>query len=312
MKHRVVFLVGPTAVGKSAVGVCLAGKIGGEIISCDSMQVYKGMEIISCQPDEGLKKKIPHHLIAEVLPSREFNVSSYRRRAVKLIDQIIKRGRVPVFVGGTGLYMSIVIDGIFIVKAEDLALREKFYQQALEHGSAFLHERLKKVDPEAAGKIHPNDTRRMVRALEVFEVTGKPISFLQKQRKGIVDKYDLSIFCLNMERQLLYKRIKQRVDEMFALGLEDEVKNLLKRKLSMTASKAIGIAELKGYFDGEYGLEEAKEKICRNTCLYSKRQLTWFRKDKRVRWIDVGLEDKPRDVAGRIIKYFSPFKKGGL
>lgn len=296
-----VFLVGPTAVGKSAVGVCLAGKIGGEIISCDSMQVYKGMEILSCQPDDKLKKKVPHYLISEVLPSMDFNVSAYRGRAIKKIEEIIKRGKVPVFVGGTGLYMSIVIDGIFAVKAQDLALREKFYQQALEHGSVFLHERLKAVDPEAAGKIHPNDTKRIVRALEVFEITGKPISLLQKQRKGITDKYDVSIFCLNMERDRLNARIEQRVDEMFEFGLVDEVKGLLKKKLSMTASKAIGIAELKGYFDGEYSLQKAKEKICRNTCLYSKRQLTWFRKDKRVKWVDMGAEDKPRDVA-RIIE----------
>lgn len=302
MKQRVIFLIGPTAVGKSAVGVCLAGRIGGEIISCDSMQVYKGMEIISCQPDEGLKKRILHHLIAEILPSKEFNVSVYRGRAIKKIEEIVKRGGVPVFVGGTGLYMSIVIDGIFAVKAQDLALRGKFYQQALEYGSDFLHERLKAVDPEAAGKIHPNDVRRIVRALEVFEITGKPISFLQKQRKGITDKYDVSIFCLNMERAKLNARIEQRVDEMFESGLVDEVKRLLKKKLSMTASKAIGIIELKGCFDGGYDLEEAKKRICRDTFLYAKRQLTWFRKDKRVKWVEVGMEDKPRDIAGRIIK----------
>ncbi|MFA5157008.1 MAG: tRNA (adenosine(37)-N6)-dimethylallyltransferase MiaA [Candidatus Omnitrophota bacterium] len=289
-KNRIIFLTGPTAVGKTEIAACLAKKINAEIISCDSMQVYKGLEIISSQPSANLRKKIPHHLIAIAAPSKEYNVSDYRRSAIKKIKEIIGRGRIPLFVGGTGLYMSIVVDGIFNVKAQDSRLRKQLYKEAKMHGSNFLHQRLAKIDPEAAQKIHPNDTRRIVRALEVFEVTGKPISLLQKQRKGITDKYDVKIFCLDMPRSRLYKRIEARVDKMFQQGLVAEVKKLLGRRLSKTAAAAIGIRELKGYFTGAYDLNEARRQIIRNTCLYSKRQLTWFRKDKRIKWIKVGVK----------------------
>ncbi len=303
MKKKIIFLTGPTAAGKTEVAIKLAKKINAEIISCDSMQVYKGMEVVSSQPGVRLRKIIPHHLLGIVLPSKEYNAAAYRRDALKKIKQIMNKGKTPLFVGGTGLYMSVLIDGIFRVKAQDPLLRQGLYRQAEDYGSGFLYERLLKVDPTAAVKIHPNDTRRIVRALEVFEITGKPISLLQKQRKGIADKYDLRIFCLNMQRDKLYKRIEERVNRMFNRGLVDEVRRLFYRqRLGKTAAAAIGVRELKGYFDGAYDLNEAKRQMVRSTCLYAKRQLTWFRKDKRIKWIEIGDNEKPVTIAKRIFE----------
>lgn len=288
MKERIVFIVGPTAVGKTEIAAGLARKLNGEIISCDSMQVYKGMDIITSKPSKSLLKKVAHHLIGVISPTKEYDVSRYRRDALNKIKVILKKAKTPIFVGGTGLYVSMLVDGIFECKTEDLKFREKLYKEAKKLGSAKLHLRLKKIDPKAAAKIHPNDTRRIVRALEVFKTCGKPISELQKQRSGLAQDYDVLIFCLNMEREKLYRRIDARVDKMFKNGLLQEVKKLLKLKLSKTARYAIGIQELKGYLDGKYDLEEAKRLIKRNSRHYAKRQLTWFRKDKRIKWVEPG------------------------
>lgn len=300
MKPAIIFLVGPTAVGKSETAVRLAKKINAEIISCDSMQIYKGMRIISSQPGEDLTKKAMHHLIGWRPPDKEYNVSLYRKDALEKIKEIIARKKIPLFTGGTGLYMSVLIDGIFKLKSENECIRKQLYEEAGKSGSQYIHNKLKVVDPEAAKKIHPNDTKRIVRALEVFETTGRRISELQKQRTGLQDEYEIKIFCLNIERDRLYKRITKRVEEMFAKGLMKEVSKLLKLKLSKTASMALGLRELKGYFEGLYDLDEAKKKIIRNTQMYSKRQLTWFRKDKRINWIEIAGGVNTDDIADKI------------
>lgn len=300
MKEKVIFLAGPTAAGKSEAAVYLAQKTRGEIISCDSMQVYKGMEIISSQPADRLKKKIPHHLIGIVSPEKEYNASKYRDQALKKVREIISKDKLPIFAGGTGLYMSVVIDGIFKLKSEDRLIRQKLYREAERSGSHQLYHRLKKIDPEAALKIHPNDLRRIVRALEVFEVTGKQISLLQRRRKGMIDKYEVKIFCLRMQRDELNQRIEERIKEMFKNGLLDEVKELLKLKLSRTAGLAIGFRELKGYLNGEYDFQEARRQMIHNTQSYAKRQMTWFRKDKRIKWIDIKNGQKAQEAAQKI------------
>lgn len=302
MKPRVVFLVGPTAIGKTDIAVILAKKMDAQIISCDSMQVYKGMDIITSKPFLTLRKVIPHHLIDVVSPVKEYNVFRYRQNAIKKIKEIINRGKIPLFVGGTGLYMSILIDGIFKAKFKKPSIRNRLCKEVECLGSTYLYKRLKRIDPEAAVKIHPNDTKRIIRALEVFETCGQPISQLQKQRKGLIDKYEIKIFALNMERDKLYKRVGERVDKMFTRGLIDEAKRLLKLRLSKTASCAIGIKEVKGYLGGLYDLGEAKRRMKRNTCLYAKRQLTWFRKDKRIEWIGVDEKEKADSVANRIFR----------
>ena len=224
-KIRLVFLVGPTAVGKTGVAIYLAKRLGSEIISCDSMQLYKGMDIITSKPKKSELKKVPHHLIGVISPAKEYNVTKYRSVALKKAEEIVKREKVPLFVGGTGLYMSVLLDGIFKAKAQDQKLRERLYKKAQRYGSAYLHKKLREVDPAAARKIHPNDLKRIIRALEVFKVTGKPISQLQKQRKGLPYNYEVKIFCLNMDRDKLYKRIDERVEKMFKEGLVKEAKS---------------------------------------------------------------------------------------
>jgi tRNA dimethylallyltransferase len=299
-KKRIIFLVGPTAVGKTQVAIRLAKKLNAEIIGCDSMQAYKGMDVLTSMPSPALRKKIPHHLIRFQSPEKEYDVSRYRSQALKKIREIIKKKKTPLFTGGTGHYMSILVDGLFQARAQDKRIRARLYKEAQDKGSLFLYARLKKVDPLAAGKIHPHDTKRIIRALEVFEVTGRPISELQQQRTGLWDKYDIRIFSLNIQRDKLYERIDRRVEKMFSRGAVSEAKRLLKKKLSRTASYAIGLRELKGYFDGLYNLDEAKRLMQRNTRRLAKRQLTWFRKDKRIQWIEVADNEKPREIARRI------------
>lgn len=298
----IIFLVGPTAVGKSEVAVTLAKKINAEIISCDSMQVYKGMEIITSAPALGLRRQVKHHLIGAVPALKEYDAARYRQDALKKIAVILRRGKVPLFTGGTGLYVSVLVNGIFNIDCRNDKERRRLYKLAETKGSVYLHQKLKKVDPSAALKIHPNDTRRMVRALEVFNACGRPISQLQKQRKGLADEYGVRMFCLNMERDSLYQRIDQRVDQMFESGLLREVRRLLKLRLSRTARLAIGIRELEGYLQGEYGLEQAKDLIRQNTRQYAKRQLTWFRKDKRIKWIEVRQRNTADCIARKICK----------
>jgi tRNA dimethylallyltransferase len=295
-KPEIIFLAGPTAVGKTQTAIKLAKKLNAEIISCDSMQVYKGMDILTSKPSG------EEHLISKILPSKEYNVARFQRDALKKAKEILKKGKTPLFVGGTGLYISILLDGIFKLKREDKIIRKRLYQQAEARGSGYLYKKLEKVDPQAAAKIHPNDTRRIVRALEVFKVTGKPISQLQKERKGLFATHRVRIFCLNMARDELYSRIDRRVEQMFKQGLVAEVRRLLKLNLSRTARYAIGINELKGYFEGKYDLATAKMLIQKNTRNYAKRQLTWLRKDKRMEWIDVRDKDTPAAIANKIYK----------
>lgn len=298
-KPQILFLIGPTAIGKSRLAVQLAAKINAEIISLDSMQIYRGLDILSSRPSRQMRKKIRHHLLDIVNPDQEFDAAEYRKLALKKIKEIQARGKIPLFAGGTGLYLNIIIDGIFKNVKKDEALREKLYAQAAKKGNAFLHNKLKKIDPVAASKIHPNDTKRIIRAIEVYQLTGKPISRLWKTRKGLdTKKYEINVFGLNKEREGLYRDINQRVEDMFSQGLVNEVQAVLAKNPSLTCRQAIGIKEIQGYFEGKYGLEYAKELIKKNTRNYAKRQLTWFRKDKRIIW----LEASQRGLLGQILK----------
>lgn len=285
MKPRLIFLVGPTAAGKTSVSLRLAKEIGAEIVSCDSMQVYRGMDIISSKSSAADRKSVRHHCVDIVSPRVEFNASRYRLRAMKAIRDILRRGKVPFFVGGTGLYVSVLVEGIFKTVAVKPAIRERLARMAAKKGSGFLHARLAKVDPAAAAKIHPHDARRTIRALEVFESTGTPISVLQAKRKGLWDAYDIHIFCLCPERETLNRRIDARVEAMFREGVVDEVKKLLRGGMSMTSRCAIGIPEVSGYLEARCGRAQALELMKRATRQYAKRQLTWFRKDKRIVWV---------------------------
>lgn len=292
-KLKVIFLLGPTASGKTEFSLKLAKKINAEIISCDSMQVYRGMDIISSKPALSSRRKIPHYLLDVVPPGEEFNASAYRQHALKAMRGIHRKGKIPLFVGGTGLYAGAVLDGIFEGPGEDKQIRSRLYAQAERKGGKYLYQRLIKFDPEAAVKIHAHDLKRIIRALEVYVKSGRPISQWQKERKGIAKDYDGEVYCLDRSRQELYKRINKRVEQMFRKGLVKEVQKLLKQRLSRTAFCAIGIKEIQGYLKKEYSLTEAKELIKRHTRQYAKRQLTWFRKDKRITWIRI-TDKKPR------------------
>ncbi|MFA4993305.1 MAG: tRNA (adenosine(37)-N6)-dimethylallyltransferase MiaA [Candidatus Omnitrophota bacterium] len=302
LKKKIIFLIGPTAVGKSAIAVHLAGKINAEIISCDSMQVYNSMDIVTSQPGRAQRKKVKHHLLGVIKPDKEYNVARYRKDAMSICGKLFSKGSIPLFVGGAGLYYSVIIDGIFPSGPENKSIRARLYKQLSLKGNKYLYDKLSKVDPLSAEKIHPNDARRIIRALEVYMTAGLPISVLQRSRVGLGNKYEIKIFALNTNRRALYDKINQRVNKMFSLGLINEIKGLLKHKLSKTALCAIGVRELEGYFKGKYSLDEARGLIQRNSRRYAKRQLTWFRKDKRIQWVNIKGKETPLEIAKRIWK----------
>jgi len=296
----IIFLVGPTAVGKTKTSLYLAKAINGEIISCDSMQIYRSMDIGTQKPTPSQLKKIIHHMIDVVSPLHKFSVAEFRDRALKAISAIHAKDKIPIFVGGTALYMKALVDGLFPSPRADRPLRKKLGNEEKIHGSGFLYKKLLRVDKDTARLLHPNDTRRIVRALEVYTQTKVPMSKLKKKTKGLKGSYNIKIFCLNRNRDKLYENINKRVDKMFRDGLVSECRQLKKKRLSMTAKKALGYREVFDYIDGNIKLRDAKEQIKKNTRNFAKRQLSWFRNDKRIEWIDCG-NGKPQEVA-KILK----------
>jgi len=305
LKKEIIFLVGPTGIGKSAVAISLAKRINAEIVSCDSMQVYRKMDIITSKVALAQRKKIKHHLLGILDPDKEYDVAKYRKDALSICAKLFSKGKIPLVTGGTGLYYSIIIDGLFPSVPRDKRIRAKLNKQLALKGSVYLYKKLTEIDPQASGKIHPNDARRIIRAMEVYLKTGKRISVLQRNRIGLGQEYGIKVFGLNTERKFLYDQIGRRVDKMFDLGLINEVKRLLKQKLSKTAACAIGIRQLKGYFDGLYSLNDARRLIQRASRHYAKRQLTWFRKDKRIQWININKKESPTQVALKVWKKLS-------
>ena len=299
---KIIFIVGPTAVGKTSVSLQLARKISGEIISCDSMQVYKEISIASNKPSSEDLKRVPHHLVNIVSVKKEFDVAHFRKKAVRSIQMIHSKAKIPIVVGGSGMYMSVLLDGIFEGGAKDLNLRKKLETEAQEKGSEYLHRKLLEVDFTAAQRIHPNDQKRIIRALEVFEGRQKTISSLQKKRSGLWGKFNIKIFALNRRREELYELINQRVEDMFTGGIIEEIKKLSKMNLSKTAQGVIGIKEVQGFLNGDYDIERAKYLLKLNTRRYAKRQLTWFRKDKRLKWIMIEPENFISKIVSRIME----------
>ncbi|HOX09715.1 MAG TPA: tRNA (adenosine(37)-N6)-dimethylallyltransferase MiaA [Candidatus Omnitrophota bacterium] len=305
MANKLVFIVGPTAIGKTGISFELAKLVECEIVSCDSMQVYRGMNVGTSKPAKVLLSSIPHHLIDIIEPSEEFSVAQYRALAVKAIEDIISRRKTPLLVGGSGLYVKVLIDGIFEAPVTDRELRQRLEQEAEEFSVLHLYERLKQVDPESAARIHPNDLRRIIRALEVFEKASAPISELRKRTSGLGDKYDIRIFGLEMERAALYDKIDERVEQMFSEGLVNEARALMEGNLSLTASQALGYREAFGYLAGDYDIEEAKRLTKRNTRHFAKRQMTWFKRDPRVEWIMLAKDFDTEETARAIWKKLS-------
>ncbi|PIY82393.1 MAG: tRNA (adenosine(37)-N6)-dimethylallyltransferase MiaA [Candidatus Omnitrophica bacterium CG_4_10_14_0_2_um_filter_44_9] len=298
---KIVFLVGPTGVGKTEVGLKLASFLPVGFISADSMQVYKGMDIVTDKLPEVTRKKYPHYLVDILEPSHEYNVADFCSSARAAIKDILNSGLLPVVIGGTGLYADSLLYGIFQNACKDEELRINFQAQADDNGTGYLYGRLEEVDPKSAKRIGKNDMRRIIRALEVYEMTGSPISMLQKERIGVRDEYDVFSFGLRMDRQELYRRIDQRVDLMVNAGLLDEVRRLLEKKLSRTAYMCIGIRELEGFLKGRYDLNEAVCLMKQNSRRFAKRQLAWFNRNKDIDWIDIRPDEDLDKVARKIV-----------
>jgi len=289
-------ILGPTAVGKTELALRVATRIGGEIVSVDSRQIYRQMDIGTAKPTCEQLKIVPHHLINCVAPDEPFSAADYRERADEAIRQIRQRGNMPMLVGGSGLYFRAVVDGLFDGPDADPALRLRLRQEAERSGIQQLYDKLEAIDPEAAEKIHPNDLMRIIRALEVYEKSGKRISELRQQWKSGKPRYEFAAFGLNRPRNELYERIETRVDQMMTAGLLDEARSLSKYSRDLRAMNCLGYKELFAFLDGQCDLDEAVQLIKRNTRRYAKRQLTWFRKDERIKWIDLSTCSSPEDV----------------
>lgn len=288
MKLPLLVLVGPTAVGKTAISVAVARRLGAEIISGDSMQVYRGMDIGTAKVTPAEMEGVPHHMIDIKEPDQPFSVAEFQARVDSVIREILGRGRLPMLVGGTGLYVRSVLQNYTFTEMEaDPELRERLAAEEERHGAGYLHGRLQAVDPAAAARLHPNDLRRIIRALEVYELTGQPIS--ETQTAGEAEaRYDDLFLGLTMDRDLLYRRIDLRVEQMLAAGLAAEVGRLLKRYPPGTqALEAIGYREMVWHFRGLLTYAEAAALIGRNTRRFAKRQFTWFKRDERIRWLDL-------------------------
>lgn len=297
-KPFVLAVVGPTASGKTSLGVELAKEYYGEIISADSMQIYKGMDIASAKPTVEEMQGVPHHLIDFLDRGTAFSAADYVKLANEKIIEIIGRGKLPIIVGGTGLYISSLLENIkFSDGGCDEKYRAKLYQFADENGNEALYNKLVEADSEAALSIHPNNLVRVVRALEVCHVTGRRFSELKNESRLEESPYDSLIIGLDYaERQVLYHRINLRVDEMVRCGLIKEAHDLWEQSGMKTAANAIGYKELIPYFQGESSAEECIDKIKQETRHYAKRQLTWFRKNKRIQWIILDEFDKKYEI----------------
>jgi len=297
-----IFIVGPTAVGKSDIGLLAAQRLNAHIIACDAMQVYQEIDIANDKPSAQARALVPHHLTGIISVKEDFNVARYRQLAAAAVQDVKACGKTPLIVGGTGMYMSVLLDGIFEGVTIEEDLREELSQELAANGPVPLHERLKTLDPQAAARIHPNDPQRIIRALEVVLSTGQPMSQLQPKREGLWGTMPIKIVALNRPREELYQRVEARIDAMFARGLVEEIQKVSALPLSVTAQKIIGIPEVTGYLKGEYDLERAKYLMKLNTRHYVKRQLTWFRRDKRLTWIDIQAGQSAEQVADIIAR----------
>ena len=289
MKKPLLILTGPTAVGKTRLSIKLAKAVNGEIISADSMQVYRYMDIGSAKIKPEETEGVPHHLIDVLDPEEEFNVVTFQKMCKKCMEEIYGRGHVPILTGGTGFYIqSVLYDIDFTENAEDTTIRDRLEKEAEEKGAEYLHGKLREVDPASAGAIHANNIKRVIRALEFYEQTGEKISLHNETERKKESAYASCYFVLNDDREKLYERIDRRVDEMLAEGLVAEVEALKKRGCTrkLVSMQGLGYKEILAYLDGEYSLEEAVYRIKRDTRHFAKRQITWFKREKEVIWIN--------------------------
>lgn len=303
MKKPLIVLTGPTAVGKTKLSIALAKAVNGEIISADSMQVYRYMDVGSAKitPDE--MDGVPHHLVDVLDPTEDFNIVLFQQLAKKSMEEIYSKGRIPILVGGTGFYIQAITRDIDFTQSEqDDSYRQELEALAAEKGSSFLHDMLASVDPKSAEDIHENNVKRVIRALEFYKQNGARISEHNEEQKEHVSPYNLAYFVLNAPRPLLYERIDARVDEMLKNGLVEEVKTLQRMGChrGMVSMQGLGYKEILAWLEGEYPYDEAVRILKRDTRHFAKRQLTWFRREGEVTWVD---KDKFDYNDSRVLDY---------
>lgn len=289
MKQKLIVVAGPTASGKTRLAIDIAKSVNGEIVNADSMQIYKYMNIGSAKPTLEEQSEAKHHLIDFLEPDEEFSVANYTELAHKVIAEISSRGKIPIMCGGTGLYINSVVNDITFGEIEtDYKLREELNELAKQHGSQYLLDILKEFDPVSAQRLHPGNLRRIVRAIEFYRTTGIPISEHQEMTKQKESRYEPLMLCVKWDREVLYDRINKRVDIMLNDGLLDEVKRLMEMGYTkeLNSMKGIGYKEIIDYFEGNMSLEDTVNLIKQSSRRYAKRQLTWFRRDKRIHWLD--------------------------
>lgn len=304
MKERLIVIAGPTASGKTACAVALCRKIGGEVVSADSMQLYRGMDVLSAKPTPEETRGVPHHMIGVAAPAEKYTAARYRDEARTAIDGVIARGHMPVLCGGTGLYINAVTRPMEFSEKCDEALRKSLMAQAeAPGGRRMLHERLAQIDPEAAAKLHENDVRRVTRAIEIYMLTGRTQTEqarLDAQREGV---YRETFFALRWPREELYRRIDARVEDMLARGLVDEVRALMNDPHAHpTAMQAIGYKEIAAALEGRLSMEEAVTLVKQLSRNYAKKQMTWFQRDSRALWIDAQGKSAEQ-IADEMMKY---------
>ena len=288
-KGSLIVITGPTAVGKTELSVALAKKIDGEIISADSVQVYKHMDIGSAKITKAEMQGIPHHLIDICEPGEAFNIARFKELSKQAVNEIFSRGKIPIIAGGTGFYIQSLIYDIDFKETATDGTRTKYEEMLREKGEAYLHSLLKERDPEAAAAIHPNNAKRVIRALEYFEQTGTKISTHNEEERRKESPYNFAYFVLNLPRETLYDRINRRVDMMLEDGLLDEVQSLVASygvTGDMVSMQALGYKEILDYLNGNITLEDAIYTIKRDTRHFAKRQLTWFKREREVIWLD--------------------------
>lgn len=314
-KKKIIAIVGPTASGKTALAVALSHAFGGEVVSCDSMQVYRGMDIGTAKPDIAEREGIPHHLLDVAAPTAPFSCADYVGLAAKATEKILLDGRLPVFCGGTGLYLDRFLQGGVREEAGcDAAVRQRLWEEAERLGKHALHCRLAQVDSESAAAIHENNVKRVVRALEIYEMTGIPKSESDRRTEEQTSPYSALVIGLRFaDRSLLYRRIEQRVDEMLSAGLLDETQRLLREgvfAVNSTAAQAIGYKEMLAYLNGEESYECAVERLKTATRRYAKRQMTWFSAKEYVHWLEADRDGVPlsrRELLASALETVEPF-----
>lgn len=312
-KRPLIILTGPTAVGKSDLSISLAKAVNGAVISADSMQVYRFMDIGSAKISKSEMQGIPHYLIDEFMPEEEFNVVKFQEYAKRYMEEIYQKGQIPILVGGTGFYIQAVLYDIdFTSENEDTAYRRQLEALAEKKGAEHLHDMLKEVDEESAKTIHPNNIKRIIRALEFYKKTGKKISAHNETERQKESPYNFAYFVLNDERSRLYERIDLRVDKMLEDGLIEEVTRLKKMGYTkdMVSMQGLGYKEILDYLDGNLTLDEAVYILKRDTRHFAKRQLTWFRREKEVLWID--KEEYGYDNEAILNKMIEELRKRGI